>query len=270
LNWIEKEASPALRAALGPQVAAILSKEDPATAMEWASSHLASAALAAATRDIIAEVIKSDAGKARQMVEDLPPGSLRHQAAFKVAESWISSEPAAAVSWWFGQIDKDEASQPGNYSPGGRLGESWIKSNPESFRSYVADPVSRDLPYATVSTAVDRMMAKDRDGTLDWISSLPKERRGDVIRAAYQSMAYKAPSEAAATFDSRPDLATGDAVRQIASGWYARDPDAAVGWISTLPWGGPREAALAAVKKQADFNVQLGGTFPQDLKNLLH
>jgi len=268
-DWFLKEASPATRSRLGPVFAESLAKSDPSAAMTWATENLASSPLAVATGKIVARMVASKPGEARQWVEALPPGDQRHRAAYHVAEAWLAEDPAAAIGWWLGQVDRQEASKSGSIGAAERLGSQWFKEDPDSFRSFVADPASSALPFSLLFPGVQAMMEGDKAAAFEWIGTLPEKRRGDVAKAAYQSWAYDAPAEAAAGYDARPDLATGDAARQIATNWYERDPQAALGWISNLPWGGPREAALVGVKKIADFEVELGGTFPEDLKKLV-
>jgi hypothetical protein len=150
------------------------------------------------------------------------------------------------------------------------LGKEWAATQPDSLRSYLADPARPALPQSLLAAGVMELVSKDQAGTLEWIAGMPEKQRPALAKAAFQGLAYQAPAKAAATFDARPELATGEAAGYIASSWYSKDPQATVGWISTLPWGGPRESAIAKVKAIAEFEVSLGGSFPEDLKKLLH
>jgi hypothetical protein len=152
---------------------------------------------------------------------------------------------------------------------GNRLAQQWVKTDPASYRAFLATPPSGEIPLAMVFAGVSELVASDKAATFDWISTLPKERRNEVIKIAYQGWSSQAPADAASAFDARPDLATADAARQIAVSWYRKDAKAATGWIATLPWGGTREAALAGVKKVADLEASLGKTSPEELRVLL-
>ena len=269
LAWLTKEASEASLKRLGPLYASLVAKEDPAAAMAWASSHLGAAPLAEAAGKIVVELYARDPEGARQMVEELPPWNLRNLSAYDVAEKWLATDPAAAAAWWMAQVEGSIGKSDYFAHGGNRLAQQWIKDNPDSYRAFLADPASGEIPMAVIHAGVSSLIAKDKEATFDWIATLPRERRNEAIKAAYQSWSYDAPAEAASAFDSRPDLATADAARQIAASWFQKDAQAATGWIATLPWGGTREAALAGAKKVAEFEVELGGTFPEELKILL-
>ena len=136
------------------------------------------------------------------------------------------------------------------------------------YRDFLADPGSPDLPPATIGSAVAHLM-KDRESTFDWIATLPAGRREPVLKTAYTRWALDSPVEAAAAFESRPELATGEGARQIAYFWYRKDPSGAAGGVSGLPWGGLRESALAGLRKMADYQAQSGGTVPEEVRQLL-
>ena len=268
IDWLLNEAPEATRLRFAPQIADAMAEKDPAAALKWANANLTARPLAEATGKILARLLAADPDAARQMVLSQPPGNSRNFAANRLAEQWIATEPAAAVTWWLRNVGQDALRDTTNIGMSHRLGLRWFQSDPDSFRAYLADPASKELPSAMIYAAVREMMA-DRETTFDWIATLPKESRGSVIKAAYQNWSYEAPADAAAAFDSRPELATGDAARQIATNWYRRNPGAAIEWVGALPWGGLREAALAGMKKMADDDLRDGGTVPEDLKKLL-
>ena len=267
-DWLSNKASPGALARLGPQWVTVMAKSDPAAALQWAQQHLAADSLARATAQAL-QMLAKDPAVARQIVEDLPPGNLRHRAAYQITEALVADDPAA-VDWWLAQVDAREKSIRGSLGAPERLGQKWASLQPDAFRQRVANEGMPPLPQSILFAGVSELMSKDRPGTLEWIAGMQEKQRPILARAAYRSFAYEAPAEAAATFDARPELATGEAAGYIATSWYAKDPRAAVGWISTLPWGGPREAALAKVKEIAEFEVTLGGSIPEDLKKLLY
>jgi hypothetical protein len=269
-DWLATKASRGALSRLGPDWVATMAKTNPAAALEWAHMHLAADSLAEATGKAIKQMLAKDPASARQIVEDLPPGNLRHLAAYQVTEARLAEDPAEAVAWWSEQVDAKERSIRGSQGAPERLGEKWASLQPDSFRDRVANQEMPELPPSVLFAGVNQLMSQDRPGTFEWIAGMPEKQRPTLARAAYRSWAYEAPAEAAATFDARPELATGEAAGAIASSWYSKDRQAAVGWISTLPWGGPRESAIAKVKAIADFEVSLGGSFPEDLKKLLH
>ncbi|WP_367871531.1 hypothetical protein [Luteolibacter sp. Populi] len=265
IGWLLKDAPAVARARLGATLADTMAETDPAAALKWANENLSARPLAEATGKVIARILASDPEGARQMVASLPPGNSRNSAANGLAGAWITKEPAAAVAWWLQNI-AEEVSRDTNYgSPAYQLGSKWGKSDPQSFRDYFADPAATKLPDAMIRSAMKEMMA-NREATFDWLATLPAEGRGPLIKAAYHEWVYTAPVEAAAAFDSRPELANGDVAQQVATGWYRSDPRAAVGWVSKLPWGGVRESAIAGLKKMAE---RKGGSAPEDLKKLL-
>ena len=268
IAWLRDEAPVAIQKRLGTALATAIAETDPKAAMEWAGNKLSSRQLAEATKGIVAQMVQRDLPAARDMVEELPPGSAKNLAAASLTSHWLKTEPDAAVRWWLANAGKDQLADSSFFGSASEIGTAWIQANPESFRSFLASPDAPELPPATVSTAVNRLM-QDREGTFDWIATLPAGRRGPILETAYTRWALDSPAEAAAAFDSRPELATGDGAQRIAYFWYRKDPSGAAGWVGNLPWGGLRESAIAGLRKMADYQKQSGGTVPEEVRQLL-
>lgn len=268
-GWIMNEAPPALKAKLGPSLVEWLAKDDPATAFAWATSNLSAGPLATATGNLVSRLFADDPELARQTVEDLPPGNLRHQAALKVAEAWAAEDPQAAVDWWLGAVDPAEAAKPGFATAAYQLGQKWLKSDPDSIRARFSDPDSSGLPVTLAKPALREWMKLQPDATLDWVETLPADRRPAFAELAFRELSWQDPIAAARLFDQRPETAPPAAAGSIASSWFGKDPEAAIAWAAELPKGESRAAALRALKGKADFEVQLGGRFPPALQKLL-
>src|SRR5690606_24481117 len=132
-----------------------------------------------------------------------------------------------------------------------------------------ADPDQPVLPMSLASTALRQGVEKDPAATLDWAASLPEDRRETFVRKTFHDWAYEDAAAAAAAFESRQDAAPPASAGPIASAWFRTDPESAIRWTADLPPGPAREAALKNLKRDADFEVQLGGTFPPALQKLL-
>jgi hypothetical protein len=268
IAWLRDEAPVAIRKRLGTSLASAIAEADPKAAMEWAGQNLSSRQLADATKGIVAKLVTKDLPAARGMVEELPPGNGRNLAAASIAEHWIKTAPVAAMHWWLANTGEDHLKDDAYFGTSAGMGSAWVETDPQSFRDYLADPASAELPPATVNGAVGQLI-KDREGTFDWIATLPDDRREPVLKTAYLRWALDSPAEAAAAFDSRPELATGDGARQIAYYWYRADPSAAAGWVANLPWGGLRESAISGLRKMADYQTQSGSAVPEEVRQLL-
>jgi hypothetical protein len=268
LAWLRDEAPVPMRKRLGTSLAAALAATDPKAAMEWAGQNLSSRQLADATQGIVSKLAATDLSAARGIVEELPPGTGRNLAAASIAKHWVKSEPSAAIRWWLANTGEDHLKDGNILGEASDIGNIWAGADPQSFRDFLADPGSPALPPATIGSAVAHLM-KDREGTFDWIATLPAERREPVLKTAYTRWALDSPAEAAAAFESRPELATREGARQIAYFWYRKDPSGAAGWVAGLPWGGLRESALAGLRKMADYQTQSGGTVPEEVRQLL-
>lgn len=269
MEWIQTEAPPAVRARLGPSLVETMAAKDPAAAMAWAQENLSSAPLAEATSKVVSRLFDSDPEQARKTVEALPPGNLLHQAAAEVATAWAEKDPLAAVTWWMDQMEPGETDPSWGNRTAWNLADAWMKADSDSLRGYLQDPASRQLPDALVSSAVGKWMEKDAAGTMDWLAKVPENRRGEAVETAFSELARDNPAKAAAEFEQRSTIATPDAAGSIARIWFRTDPAAAIGWAASLPEGPARGKVLEGLKNQADFEVQLGGVFPEALKKLL-
>lgn len=267
--WIRDEADPTTRARLGPVLVDWMAREDPAAALDWATANLSAAPLAQATATLVSGLFSTDPEGARRMVEDLPPGNLRHRAAGEIATVWVSKDPAAAIDWWLSQVDPAEAAKSNGISAAYRLGEAWFRADPDSLRARLADPEQAALPITMANQAIRQWTKSDPAATLEWSAALPADRCESFVRATYRDWAYEDAPSAAADFANRPDSASPTAAASIVSSWFDRDPDAAIRWTADLPPGPAREAALKNLQRNADFEVQLGGTFPPALQKLL-
>ncbi|WP_193212526.1 hypothetical protein [Luteolibacter marinus] len=272
-SWIRNEAPPALKAKLGPDLVDWMLDEYPQAgskpAFSWATENLSAAPLATAMGKLVARHFSSEPDHARQMVEELPSGNLRHQAAMDVANFWAASDPESAVNWWLGTVDPAEAAKSGYSSPAYQLGLEWFGSDPDSIRARLADPEQPPLPMSLATPALREWMKAQPAATLEWVDTLPAERRGSFTELALRELSWQDPAAAAGLFDQRSGTAPPSAAGSIAGSWYRRDQDAAIQWAGTLPPGPARDAALAKLKSAADFDVQLGATFPDDLRKIL-
>ncbi len=269
MEWIQNEAPPAARARLGPELVETIALVDPAGALAWAQENLSSAPLAEATGKVVSKLFASDPEQARKMVEALPPGNLLHQAAAEVATAWAEKDPLAAATWWMDQMEPGETNPSWGNRTAWNLADAWVKADSDSLRGYMQDPSSRQLPDALVSSAVGKWMEKDAAGTLDWLAKVPENRRGEAVDTAFSELARDNPAKAAAEFEQRSAIATPDAAGSIARIWFRTDQDAAIAWAASLPEGAARGKVLEGLKNQADFEVQLGGVFPEALEKLL-
>ncbi len=266
--WIQNEASPADRARCGPALVDWMAREDPAAALAWASENLSSGPLANATASVVSKIFASDPDQARLIVEALPPGNLLHRAAAEVAKAWSAIDPAAAVAWWLLQADPAEAARSGGVSIAGQLGKLWFESDPDSLRARLADPGQPAFPAGLAYYAIDGWTGSDPASTLGWAISLPPDRRDALVQATYSEWARQDYAAAAAALVAKPEIAPQSA-RSVASRWFERDRDGSIKWAASLPPGPARTHALAGLKSKADFEVQLGGTFPPALEKLL-
>ncbi len=264
-DWLLKEAPPGIRMQFGPRLADEMAKQDPAGALKWAAENLDGKPLDEAMGSIVGRMFTENPQGARALVESLPEGKRRIAAAGQVAQQWVATEPEAAITWWLEHSGAASVRDYDSQMAASYLAGIWMNRNPDSFRAWLANPDAPELPRQFLYSNIG-MLLKDRTAGLDWIGTLPAANRTAVLRVAYDHLAMEAPAEAAATYDSRPDLATGDGARIIATRWYSSNPQKAIEWVSNLPWGGQREAALAGLKKAAESS----GNVPAELKELLH
>jgi hypothetical protein len=267
--WVQNEADPTTRARLGPALVEWMAREDPAAALAWATAHLSAAPLAHATATLVISLYSTDPEGARQMVADLPPGNLRHRAAAEIATAWATEEPAAAVDWWLSQVDPAEAAKSSGITAGYRLGEAWFRDDPDSLRARLADPAQPALPMSLAYQAIRQWTKEDPAATLDWAARLPADRRESFLRTTFRDWSDRDAPAAAAAYLGQPDLAPPAAAASIAGNWFRGDPEASIRWTAGLPEGPARAAALENLKRLADFEVQLGDSFPPALQKLL-
>lgn len=263
-DWLMNDACSAVRARSGPTLVNRMAREDPAGALAWAFENLESNPLARATESVIPMIFESDPDQAIHIVEELPPGNLLNRSAHIVARAWAATEPSAAVEWWLDVLGPKKAEQLDST----QLGRLWLQSDPEGFRSRLADPSQAPLPSSMAYPAIHEWAGLDPGGALKWASSLPADRRDTLVHTTYRQWADSDPAAAGAALLAQPNIAP-ESARTIAARWYSQDKAGSIQWVASLPPGEIRTHALAVLKSRADSEVQRGGTVPPALQELI-
>jgi len=242
-KWLTEEADAATRTRLGPKYVEALSASDPAAALTWAHESLGGLPLSQAIKNIVEAQAGKDRDSAMALLDSLPPGGLRLQAADALVTTWATQEPRPALNWALEQGNKviSAAAWSG-------LGATLAFGDPATFKS-IAEERANSLPPELMRGAISNLIRKDPPGTVQWAASLPSPAREDTIRSALGEWARSAPPEAARFVIDHPNLPVPPAAAERLAHWYfAKDDVAAVDWAAKLPPGPAREAAMTTLR----------------------
>jgi len=242
-KWLIEEADAATRTRLGPRYVEALSASDPAAALTWAHESLGGLPLSQAIKNIVEAQAGKDREAAMALLDSLPPGGLRLQAADTLVTAWARQEPGPALNWALAQGNAFLSA-----SAWSGLGANFAFGDPATFKTITAERAN-SLPPELIRGAISNLIRKDPPGTVQWAASLPSPAREDTIRSALGQWARSTPPEAARFVIDNPNLPVPPPAAERLAHWYfAKDDAAAVEWATKLPPGPAREAAVTTLR----------------------
>lgn len=236
-EWMTTSASPEVRIKLGPQFVSALATIDPAAALTWAQDNLHARPLSKAVADVVKKQVAGQPAEIRAMIDQLPPGGMKQQAAFAAV-----TEPSRdSVEWLLGQADKKAFEW-------GTVGSQWGFKQPEAFRDFLSDRDFKDLPNTLIQGGLGSLVRKDAAGTMDWAAKQPD---AGFAEAAFQQWEYEDIARAAAWAKEHPSAANKLSRLGATAGRYFRQsPKEAVEWAASLIPGPARDASVSALREQ--------------------
>jgi hypothetical protein len=221
---------------------------------------------------VIRTIASTDPALAATYLEKIPPGAPRSQIAAQVGNDVSFTEPALALAWLESIGDSDIRVAVAN-SMAVNLARSDVETAAklmdrvpkEARRQWMnavamayanADPVrggewlarQRDVPGSIVANFAANISAIDPETTLDVINRFDEKQRQAALMGVLPKMAQQAPEAAARMVDDIADRRVRAQVTgRVATIWARYDEAAARKWVTSLPWGDPRDQGLEAL-----------------------
>ena len=178
----------------------LLAKTDPAGSLVWAEKNLSGKVLGNAIGEIVREGYGNSAA-AMELVESLPPGGLRTQAAGALAHEMVESDVLDAFR--FAAAEEIVAD--------GVRGDWWAyfgkavsRKDLEATKQILAEEKHGDQ-RSFRSHAMWALVKADPQGTLEWASAVEGERGRGLVEAGLNSWRRQDAKAAAAWEAGRPD-----------------------------------------------------------------
>lgn len=214
-------------------------KQDPGAALAWISSNSDPSERGRMMSDVVRAAAKNDLPATAAFVARMPDDAMRDKAQAAVAAAWSEKDPAAAVAW-SAQLPPGTArysalinSVPAWAAKDAAAAATWAKAAPEG-----------SLPAQIYGSIMDSLRS-DRTAAYAWLNELPES-------AAYSAMGHFWGGYTGA--DVAGVLAFPDGkyktaiLERTVSRYFARDPDNAVAWASSLPAGADRDSVRRALE----------------------
>jgi hypothetical protein len=172
------------------------------------------------------------------------PSELSYPVQWVCLDAWFSEAPRAAADWVAGQAKDNADPQAAPPFPLNR----WLRDDPEAAQSWLAAQPSS--PF-TEKLAKQIHPAPAWDGSADQIAAWAageNGKSGEAIADFIWDLGRKEPESTAQMLLDLPEGAPVErALKHVASAWGGRDPDGAMAWVSALPEGPRRQAALVGL-----------------------
>ena len=201
-EWIEEilgaEGNRDLLTWHGPKLVAVMAKDDPKRAFEWAGEHLSGLTLAKAISGTVEDLMYQDGGteEAGEIVDDLLPGGVREQAARALVLGTARKDPLAA-------FDRARAEEDHGMEMGVQtwlsLGRTLGRQSPEEARRILESSV--ELERVFESNAMEQAFWKEPEESKQWAEAMEGPKREQVIELVFRAWHLREQEEAKAWRD---------------------------------------------------------------------
>lgn len=198
LAWVagvlETEGNRDLLVKYGVSLVSGMARENPGEALEWAGDHLGGMALAKAVSGVVSATFGRDPDESERIIDHLPAGGVREQAARAFVESKTRKDG-------LGAFEKAWAEERGGMKMGiqlwYRVGRSLGQQNPTEARRVLAETEGA-LNRGFLSEASSAAFWKEPEATKQWAEGLEGEKRDEMIELVYRAWAARERGEAEA------------------------------------------------------------------------
>jgi len=208
------------------QVAESLAAHDPATALDWVQKNGDPESVSAATQGLISGWWQKDPAAAEAYARANSDTVVGQQAASMLANRMAVSNPEKAAAW-AAQLSNPDARAMSELT----ISVAWAYRDPVAASRWVETLPPAD-GAAIAGTLSSSWARNDPAGAARWISSLNGEIRDSAIAGYTSVVAVTNPADALAWALSigNEQMRTRTAI-PLATGWLARQPEAARQWI---------------------------------------
>jgi hypothetical protein len=208
------------------EVAESLAARDPAAALDWVQKNSDQDSVSAATQGLISGWWQKDPAAAEAYARANSDTVVGQQAASMLANRMASSDPEKAAKWAT-QLSNPDARLMSELT----VAFAWAYQNPKAASEWVAALPPAD--GAEIAGTLSNTWARnDPSGAARWISSLKGETRDSAIVGYTSVVALSNPADALAWALSIENERTRTSTAiPLATGWLARQPQAARQWI---------------------------------------
>jgi hypothetical protein len=196
--------------------------------------------------ELVSELIKTDPGAMKRLLEHYPAGLIREQLLRHTAHTWSSFDLPGAMAWAKGVDDEGEraiaaaeiVSQVGQSNPGHAI--------------EVSDALGVGRNDGTVDHIAQLWAIRDLQAALDWTGAQPPgPQRDQILQRIVTIQAERSPAEAANTVLQQMSAGSAqtNAIAPIVREWSIRDMAAASAWAQDLPQGPLRDVANGEIAR---------------------
>jgi hypothetical protein len=212
LLWLESNAQGLARLETLNNGVELWAARNPVAAAEWVDGMANDGSKVTAAKSLVATWAETDPKQASAWVAGLPNGSIRDAAAAALANSWAKEDPEAASIWAFAQAEFN-----GNTELLISTIQTFTREAPQDAEAFLRDIVeAADAPAILTSHVIARAET-DPEATADWLANL-------------------SPSD---------PIYSSEYANSLMQVWAQSDSIAASEWLSQMPRGAQRDAAVA-------------------------
>lgn len=270
LDWA-RSLDGAQRQQIEGAVLARIAEADPQFAIS-AAAALPPAQRTSAISNILMTVTNSDPSLALELLASLPEGMNKARMEGQIGQAWLMSDPTAATAW-LKTLDKSAASriaagsvrlltrsqpemayqllalmdEPQRVRSVSELIGQFASSGDISRARALVDEFKGQKGFEGIETRLITGLARHDTETAKQLAFQLQDtkERSRVLSSIAASIAPHDPKQAVDLLQSITDpVSEKQAIQAIARQWHRSDPDAALSWVSSLPPGDGRDAAV--------------------------
>ncbi len=215
ISYVTSQTDSLTKARLGLPLMETWARSDPQAALQWAQENLKGEARASSAAAIVRSMAEKDIQSASAFIGGLEPGGVKNQAVSELLNTWLSKERkgdvAPAMTWIASLPEADARSQAWQYS-------AWrlFYSNPDETIAFLKTETGQKTPQQIFDNGARYLAKKNPESAMQWATDLPADRAPGARQTVLET-------------------------------WLGSRPEAATGWVQTLPAGAGRDESIRLV-----------------------
>ncbi len=234
LKYLESDSDRKQNAEILTSVLASWIQTDTKAALEWLETLKPASLRDSISNKLIPYIAEVDPVKAMELASGIKDSRTKRRVMQDSLKVWLKKDPPSAIAWFTAFQDDNLRS-----SMLRALISQWATFDPKAAADYSMKLNEKERLEAWASLSSKWITINPSD-TIEWLTHLPKESSGKLIKDAIVKWSERDPMAAAQYALDKAELQ--DSLINLSAKMFQRDPDATLHWVGTI--GDPKKKAL--------------------------